>query len=155
MGGRPWLPLLACPLCSRFGRGCSHLFAGILRASSAAARRRSGACPELPPLARPLRPQRGGLRGISGFEREDLQALLSGYAFTSFAQTSRGKKKQQNNTKTKKTTTLRGGKIPLILGAMSEPRSCQPEGKAFCQVMEKGPETADACVAFFFFFSPD
>lgn len=40
----------------------------------------------------------------------------------------------------------------LILGVMSEPRSCQPEGKAFCQVMEKGPETADACVAFFFFF---
>lgn len=37
----------------------------------------------------------------------------------------------------------------LILGVMSEPRSCQPEGKVFCQIMEKGPDTAGAYVAFF------
>lgn len=40
----------------------------------------------------------------------------------------------------------------LILGMTSEPTSCQPEGKVFCQIMEKGPDTAGAYVAFFFFF---
>lgn len=40
----------------------------------------------------------------------------------------------------------------LILGMMSEPRSCQPEGKVFCQIMEKGPDTAGTFIAFYFSF---
>lgn len=145
--------------------------AGILWASFASARRRSGACAEqaeswrlprrsslpsprgLPPLAQLLHLEQSSSQGEArnkSFKREfasasnlhgNLQVLVSShpFTFTFFAQTIWGKKK---NPKGKN----------LIPGMMSELRPCQPEGKAFCQVMEKGPETADACVAFFFFY---
>ena len=107
----------------------------------------------LPPLAQLLHLEQSGFQGearnkslkrefaSAGILHGNLQVLVSSRPFTFFAQTIWRERKK---------------KIPkgknLIVGMMSEPRSCQPEGKAFCQVMEKGPETADACVAFFFSF---
>lgn len=69
-----------------------------------------------------------------------LQVLLFSCPFTlAFSAQTEGKKESPK------------GKT-LILGMTSEPTSCQPEGKVFCQVMEKGPDTADAYVAFLKFF---
>lgn len=64
----------------------------------------------------------------AGILHGNLQVLVFSHPFTctSFAQTIRGKKNPNPK-----------GKI-LILGMMSEPRSCQPEGKSVLSSHGKG-----------------